>query len=1330
MTDQIKVSVEIDKLRAEQGLRDLSRQLTTVDTVMTQMRKSGIDWATDFKSSSEKLRENIEKVGLGFAHVTSMSSKGGKTLKNDIKALTSEVNKLQTSLLKTSSGLDFSSKGLKTSFVPKGDFEKTRADYYSKIQKQYQKEQEALRRHSASLESIRKQNLAKQQTQLQNRHRAREEFARAERESLKRQEQVQQNFWTKLNSSVQAQDSLNKLKSIQQLYKNLQRTSAASLSSTASLGGSKAVSAAMKEQAAATKRAELARKNKTKVDQEALRTGVKLADSSKRLGIAALNQAGQVNKLGAAWRLAKQNMKEGVSVANLFQAAARGLTGVIGGLVSTFVQFLKHTPQLASDMLGFRNALQLVTGSQGEAAKLLNTSIDIAVRLKLSIAAVTKEYSKFTNSATIAGLSVQKATHTFESFAIAARVLNLNQQRTSGMFLALEQMISKGRVSMEELRRQLGEHIPGALNLAAQAMGYGKDELGKFIKEVSNGNVVSIELVENLGKLLRERTIGLLPTALKKFSASLENFTNAWTQLGMKMGHVVGNVLGKGLDMVAEWVRAFAEWLPATDLLGTEIEKLSSSLEGVTSTATMVSDTFQSVTDSTTAIADASTSASDGLNKLKESFDFANVAGMAMLGTIGTAGLGGAFAALGKAFQWVKKGLKSFAAPFITLGDKLKPLVGLLGAGGLMKAINMLKKGFKALAFRVDYLLMRLIVLAALNPWTAAIAAITAAATAIYVYNDGTEEATRLNAEINKTFKEASERADAFNTRLEEVITTMADIGQTEIAIKAADVKVQNDKLIERKAILKESADYMADQYTVWDEINGIAGHVTPHARKLNRELHEINVALEQTSLSTDDLIGQVHEVDAAAALARQQFELIEKIVQDLVDKAKLTELNIKLNTIGMNDVERDIKLISHKFEVLRNKNFLELGVASAEPNNILNEQEKLEKQIIRRTASNKAYVSSLKAFDTGHSSAAKSIASTILKLEQQAQAFGKTGLALDTLNTQFKIQALEQKAVELETKAVTQAQRNQVAAMREQIQTVAALSQNMNLLKDQERLRVAAVEAGREATEKKKALMQEGHKLLSTTISLEQKFRLRLEEVVPALEAVGASNAQIKEVMKHEWRQIVDNADNGLKSMEALSEEFAKGMQDNFSNFFFEVMEGNFDNLADSFVSMLNRMVAEAIATNLTKYIMGPGGGGGLIDSFLGSGFGSALFGAAPAMPAIGGLASSGLGGPGTMAMGGGFVNLPGLAYGGNFDVGGTGGTDSQIVAFRATPGENINVTPPTKKGTFTPNIESGGTTIVNFNVTTPNADSFNASRGQMEVQLRSMVQRAGRNM
>jgi TP901 family phage tail tape measure protein len=61
-----------------------------------------------------------------------------------------------------------------------------------------------------------------------------------------------------------------------------------------------------------------------------------------------------------------------------------------------------------------------------------------------------------------------------------------------------------------------------------------------------------------------------------------------------------------------------------------------------------------------------------------------------------------------------------------------------------------------------------------------------------------------------------------------------------------------------------------------------------------------------------------------------------------------------------------------------------------------------------------------------------------------------------------------------------------------------------------------------------------------------------------------------------------------------------------------------------------------------------------------------------------LGGLGGGGLGGGGGGGIGGGLMSLLGFANGGSGMVTGAGGTDSSLVAFRATPGERVDISTP----------------------------------------------------
>ena len=92
--------------------------------------------------------------------------------------------------------------------------------------------------------------------------------------------------------------------------------------------------------------------------------------------------------------------------------------------------------------------------------------------------------------------------------------------------------------------------------------------------------------------------------------------------------------------------------------------------------------------------------------------------------------------------------------------------------------------------------------------------------------------------------------------------------------------------------------------------------------------------------------------------------------------------------------------------------------------------------------------------------------------------------------------------------------------------------------------------------------------------------------------------------------------------------------------------------------------------------------------------------------------------------------AQTPGFAFGGDFTVGGTGGTDSQLVAFRATPGEQVSVRTPTQERDEArqgggEGQQGGGSAIRVVNVIDPNLmqDYLTSSSG--ERVLLNVIQR-----
>ena len=204
---------------------------------------------------------------------------------------------------------------------------------------------------------------------------------------------------------------------------------------------------------------------------------------------------------------------------------------------------------------------------------------------------LTERYIKFRAASMQSNMAATETMKIFDSVAKAAGVLGLKTDEVNGVFLALEQMISKGKVTTEELRRQLGERLPGAMGIMAKAMGVSISQLDKMLKA---GEVLSdealpkfavelqkaygIEAVNTIDTLVAAH--GRLKTSWVQFvdelnasdgyKAAINNWNNAFTRFRILTGDT-NKTLSKFLLLTTEAgnaTRAFVD--NANDLIKNE----------------------------------------------------------------------------------------------------------------------------------------------------------------------------------------------------------------------------------------------------------------------------------------------------------------------------------------------------------------------------------------------------------------------------------------------------------------------------------------------------------------------------------------------------------------------------------------------------------------------------------------------------------------------------------------------------------------------------------------------------------------------------------------
>lgn len=208
-------------------------------------------------------------------------------------------------------------------------------------------------------------------------------------------------------------------------------------------------------------------------------------------------------------------------------------------------------------MNGFSVGLMAATGTAVGARDAMAFVRAESERLGTSLLASGDAFTKLSAATRGTALEGQAARDIFSAVSEASRVMGLSADQTAGALTAIEQMVSKGTVSAEELRGQLGERLPGAFRIAADAMGVTTAELGKMLE---SGSVAAEDMLPKFANRLRELYDAAAVGADHSPAAEFERMKNAAVELGAAIGESgFMDALAVGAQAAAGAMRLAAE---------------------------------------------------------------------------------------------------------------------------------------------------------------------------------------------------------------------------------------------------------------------------------------------------------------------------------------------------------------------------------------------------------------------------------------------------------------------------------------------------------------------------------------------------------------------------------------------------------------------------------------------------------------------------------------------------------------------------------------------------------------------------------------------------
>ena len=214
--------------------------------------------------------------------------------------------------------------------------------------------------------------------------------------------------------------------------------------------------------------------------------------------------------------------------------------------------------EILTEMHDLQDQLDAMSKPDVAVEKQWTRLVGLANRLGVAVEQVGPAYVDLANSTKGTAAAGQVTDDLFEGILKASTALHRSSDDTQGALLALSQMAGKGKVSMEELRQQLGERLPGAFNIAARAMHMTTAQLDAL---VSSGGLDAPTFLRAFAKELNDEYGKAATEAADRPAASFARLRNS---VFLARAEIANGGLSKGLAAIAQQVQVVVDRMQAT----------------------------------------------------------------------------------------------------------------------------------------------------------------------------------------------------------------------------------------------------------------------------------------------------------------------------------------------------------------------------------------------------------------------------------------------------------------------------------------------------------------------------------------------------------------------------------------------------------------------------------------------------------------------------------------------------------------------------------------------------------------------------------------------
>jgi tape measure domain-containing protein len=268
-----------------------------------------------------------------------------------------------------------------------------------------------------------------------------------------------------------------------------------------------------------------------------------------------------------------------------FGLAGMAAGGAIGAQAGMMGQQVAGLASYTASIERQRTALKLVTEdsvSYQQALDFINTT---SQRLAIPQEQITRQFTQLSASVLGAGGNVRDAEKAFLGIAAGIRGTGGSLQDMEAALRATAQVFSKGKVSAEELRQQIGERLPGAFTLFAKSVGMTPQELDKALEDgkvsLQDFQKFAEELFKRYGKSAEIIAQGP-QSAGDRLQASLSKLSESVGRLLAPIGAAFQTIFADIVNAITRAANALARFMGMKFYDPERIADLEKRIKGVT----------------------------------------------------------------------------------------------------------------------------------------------------------------------------------------------------------------------------------------------------------------------------------------------------------------------------------------------------------------------------------------------------------------------------------------------------------------------------------------------------------------------------------------------------------------------------------------------------------------------------------------------------------------------------------------------------------------------------------------------------------------------------